>query len=303
MNIREIVMMITSVIIGIIVVSAVMIPIVDSSSEKVVSVGNNTTAYYVSDTKVNESLTFTCNPSTDEFFINGVSFDWLSGDSGIYYRQVFVFTNAVAISFGPLHEAMTFSSPDFPEFGTTGAATSLTINPDGTWSATVNSRSIEGVTPVDWIFYPSTSGTYGCFALDFNVTEGKEAYILSGTKVVNYDGGSGNATLFARATVVDGVLTTDYAKVIQSSGVTDVDVNFTLPNNVEEDGYWHYESGYWGATGIVEATASNVMFAPIEFEYISESDGVVRTLLNILPIFTIIGLLVGVVSVMYFRRT
>lgn len=299
---NKIISVVLTLVIGVILVGSVIQPVISSSQSEFRTVANNSTAYYVSDTKVNESLTFTCNPDTDEFLINGDPFDWLSGDAGPNYRQVFVITNAVSISFGPSHQVMTFASPDFPELGTTGAATSLTINPDGTWSASVNNgRSVEGITLIDWIFYPSSSGTYGCFAVDFNVTEGKEAYILSGTKVVNYDGGSTNATLFAKATVVDGVVTTDYAKIIQSTGVSDVDVNFIIPDNVGESGYWHYDSGSWGATGIVDTPATNVMFAPIEYSYISSSDDASIRLLNVIPTLFLVALLMVAVSIIRTR--
>lgn len=303
MKINELMMMIVSAIIGIVVVVAVMVPIIDSSSESVKSIGNNTTAYYVSDTKITEDLVFTCDPTTDSFFVNGVEIDWKTVDAGSFYRQIFVFTNVVSISFGSQHDGFTFTSLDYPNVGTGGAVRSLTINDDGTWSAiSINGNTTyEGITPVEWAIYPSTTGTLGCYALDFNVTEGKDALVLNGTRNITVDGTAG--FLYSRTTITDGVATTDYAKTIVGGEITDISLDVVAPGEME-DGYYHYDGGYTiSSDSFAPLATGGVIFAPIEYEYVSESDGVVRTLLNVLPIFTVVGLIIGVLSMIRIGRT
>lgn len=287
---NKIIPVILAVTVGILLTGSVLAPIISDSQTEIRTIANNETAYYVSDTNITKDLVFTCDPETDSFFVNGVEIDWKTVGAGSTYRQIFVFTNVVSISFGTAHDGFTFASLDYPEVGTGGAVTSLTINKDGTWSAlSINgTTTYEGITPIEWAIYPSATGTLGCYGLDFNVTEGKDALVLNGTRNVTVDGTGG--FLYSRTTITDGVATTDYAKIIVGGEITDISLDVVAPGEMR-DGYYHYNGGYTvSSDSFAPLATGGVIFAPIEYTYISSTDSTAIELLQVLPLLVIVAL-------------
>lgn len=298
---NKIIPVILAVMVGILLTGSLLVPIISDSQTVIRTTANNETAYYVSDTNIDETLVFTCDADADEFFVNGVSIPWKDKTVESPYRQVFVMTNTVSISFGSEHANFTFASLEHPEYGKASCNT-LTINPDGSWTATgVNGNNTLTGSGIEWAFYPSLNGNWGVYSAPFNITDGATAYIIAGTMTANTATDTSGA-LFMRAAVVDGDVNVEYAKQIADDTITDITIDISLPEISDMPGYQHYETGTWnGTSDSIVAPLSGVFFAPIEYKFISSTDSAAIELLLVLPLFVIVALVIVVAGLIRSR--
>lgn len=278
--------------VAVIMIGSLLMPIISSTQTVLVTKANNTTAYYTMDTVIKEELTFTYDVDSSTMFVNGEAIEWLNPGPAPSYRQMFIQSDKFGISFGVSHEAFTFASIDPVS---NAAVKSVTVHEDGTWEATsIADEPIIGGSPVDWILYPSNDGEYGAYDLGFKASYDSDIFLAFTTADVTYEGSPGK--LFAHAKMKNNVITPEYSKVILSdSTVVDVDLTYTMPESLDENGCIVYETGVYYAN-LGDISRSGVMFAPVEYTYKSASDVAGLNLINTIPIVLILSLLIAVAA-------
>lgn len=286
MNIKDISTILVSLIIGILMVVTVMVPIIESSETMVVSTENN----------VNGTYAMIQQKELDDLVIE------IGNSSVVVNGEVVVDdpTKSFVASDG-----FVFRSNDNECYGADSVnirriqTTSITITiSDGVFSYLDNSVEYSG--EISFLILPDPNGDLGFFQnTTIYATKNTPVYYVStGGYHVDPIGTSPNY-LFE---VVNGEITRSLSKMVYtgfgSDGTNTYEGDYTLESIYSEgldetNGKYNAGTLLWSPPSGEIGLNAWYIIAPIEYQYISENDGVVRTMLEILPIFAVIGLILG----------
>lgn len=288
MNVKDVGTLIVSIVLGIIVVSTILVPIIESSEKIIVHRENNPDALY---TMVNssDSNEYVIEFSNSNLTINGVVVADESRD-GYVVSDSFVFRTNVNEGYGMdcLNEVRV-QTDNFI----------LTIN-GNEYSYTFNGTDYTGT--YSFLLIPDLNGNLGYYTTDVYVNKGESVYYA-------YTGGYtpdpvGDFPNFF-IECVDGVQTRslqqsyfsgfggdrwEIREYEPSIELTDISDNGLDSTNL----LYNWDASYTldlDGTSMSRKTFS--IIAPVEYDYISTDDGVLRTLLEMIPIFATLGLIVG----------
>lgn len=291
MNVKTIVVLITSAIVSLLLLTTVVVPIIESGSqtlgEEEQNVGYNFSSYKDNETFTLEHVTGSTN------LINGVSRDLREEFSG----TVWIISEEVCIRIG---------SDVRTSFICTGYSNTLVAGDTITFSngtVVIDTENFDGEYSYSRLYVPDLNGTYGGFYnVPVKVDKSQDVFIFkTGMSGDAHWTGVYNIYYGFRLTspivfVVAGQPNTAYGGTFELDVTpTDIGVSYTLsPSNVI--GHYVMEDGTE-----INNTTDRFFIAPITYHVAEDNDGVVYTLLSILPVFVVIGIAIGVIS--YMRRT
>lgn len=274
--------------VAVIMICLVAVPLIDDSTNNVVSIANNTTEKYIVAAQTSASITIEYTETPGTFLIDGVSKTFTSSEYSDFWC---VLTNNCFVRLHSTGSWIVFEGLTSTSTSLSHVGDKVTINPSG-WEIIVGSNTYSGT--YDWICYPSENGTYGM--LRFN----------AGSVHIDND-----ATVYAikEARIVTEGLTTAAGVIWSGSinGGTETKFAWDPTANTDvtssTDVYIKYaEIGDHSTkiTGVYEKYNNNneysipTVIAPIQYHTITENDGMIITLLEIIPVLFIAALLVGI---------
>lgn len=294
MNIKGMSTLIVTLIVGVLMVTTILIPIIQSSETTVVSTANNENGTY----------TMFKSPELGDYTI-------VIGNSSVTVNGEVVADNSTR-SF-VISDAFVFRSNDAQCYGADSInthrvqTTSMTITiSDGTFSYIDNDVEYSG--ELSFLILPDPDGNLGFF-------QNTSVYVTKDTPVYYVTTGGYNADPIGTTPnyvlkVVNGEIVDSLCKMVYAGfgieGTSVYEGEYSL-TGIYSDGLDKVNEKYsagsfvWTPTSGENTAVAPYIIAPIEYQYISENDGVVRTLLEILPIFAIIGLVVGMVVMFRWR--
>lgn len=266
MNKKDVVNLVTFAIIGLLLVSSVLIPIVVSgTTEKVVNENTFNKIRYSKESSVEISVA--------ESTINGEPVTGNGWDSG-----TFLFSDTFMVGMYFNGDTVTWMYP------------SLDVDPDtnqtiiyeltdielqnGSYKFTYADGVLEGI--YSFLMVPDVNGDY-C-----STTSYSDYYVDSKVEEIY-----GIATTSANYGVSVGTLDMMVTKFHVLNKIVDTDSHLTTVT---------YTPVNEGISTIYKITASNSMIvAPLEYVYTEEKTGITTTILSVLPIFVVVGILIAVV--------
>lgn len=293
MNIKGMSTLIVTLIVGVLMVTTILIPIIQSSETTVVSTANNENGTYTM-FKSPELGDYTIVIGNSSVTVNG---EVVADDS----TRSFVISDAFVFR---ANETQCYGADSYNEKRIQTDALTLTIS-NGQFSYTSN--SVEYTGELDFLILPDPNGDLGFFHdTSVYVTKDTPVYYVTTGYYSNSLGVTPNYVL----EVVNGEIVDSLCKMVYSGfgseGTSVYEGEYSL-TGIYSDGLDKVNAKYsngsfvWTPTSGETTANSPYIVAPIEYQYISENDGVVRTLLEILPIFAIIGLIVGMVVMFRWR--
>lgn len=286
MNVKDMSTILVSLIIGILMVVTVMVPIIESSETMVVSTENN----------VNGTYAMVHQKELDDLVIEiGNSSVVVNGEvvADNPYRSFVASDGFIFRSNG--NECYGADSINIRRIQTTSIT--ITIS-DGAFTYSDNGVEYSG--DISFLILPDPDGNLGFFQnVSIYATTNTPVYYVS---TGGYHADPVGASPCHFFEVVNGEVTRSLSTMVYSGfgsdGATAYEGDYTLEGIYSEgldetNGKYGSGSLLWTPpSGETEVNAPYII-APIEYQYISENDGVVRTMLEVLPIFAVIGLILG----------
>lgn len=292
MNVKEITTMVTSVVIAIIVTVTMLVPIIGTAIEDQHEYYNNAVGQYSKIVSDEVTLEYVVNVS--EFtYTYSVDGELQTTEPG--YNDVLFATSGVmfkvAKATGSLSSYLIWYTE---ESGSrridSPTSVTATLTPTSiSFEVTPVSGSVESFTiPIEWGFYAVTTGDYRAVwdPYDVKINDIDQVYSVNWMQTTNkFFSANGGDVYYDGQTIKADYDLTPVSGVVNVSNLKSGDYTITVDNNGTP----------------YTATPFNVIVpAEIVGDKNTYSD-VLDTILAVLPIFVVIGLLVGIVS--YFKRT
>ena len=286
MNVKDMSVILISLIVGILMVVTVMVPIIESSETTVVSTDNNVNGTYamVHQKELNDLV---IEIGSSSVIVNGE----VVADNP--YRSFvasdgFIFRSNGNECYGA--DSVNVRRVQLPSI-------TITIS-DGVF--TYSDLGVEYSGEITFLILPDPDGNLGFFQnTSIYTTINTPVYYVSTGGYSSDPVGTTPSHFFE---VVNGEVTRSLCTMVYrgfgTDGTAAYEGDYTLEGIYSEgldETNGKYGQGYlsWTPPSGETETIVPYIIAPIEYQYISENDGVVRTLLEILPIFAVIGLILG----------
>lgn len=273
-------------IVAILIVTVVAVPIIDDASKTIVTEMNNPTGIYSMAAGSNGDEV-TIEPGTNgSLIINGVEQNQ-PNQGGI--EKIWGQDLAIRI---------TVDSSNNTQFQPTvtgiGSITSIRYA-----SGVISLTGSTGNTTIDspFFLYPDVNGTYGEYDTrtsimgEIFINKTSKAWIGSaGLNYMLYDISGGNASVVGTPIYNGNVETTLTAQFVESDDGLSFQVAQTPTIN-----YTNSETS--------ETTSTNwlMLYCPISYLSISETDGAIRTIIDIMPLVLIVSMLIAVVGTIFVK--
>lgn len=301
MEVKKLTYGILTTIIAVVLVSAVLIPAISSSSTTTVEKENE--GYLFTATDQWGTYTYTLDVTNKDILVNGEVLNAQKLDD-IYGAGVA--TPTFGFSFPT--DQTTFLLQGQGKTSVTNA-NRVNVTPSS-WTYVYNSNTFTGgtISANSPILAAVNGGNYAVYAADtvpsVSVNSGDTVYYYNqlGAKT-----GDSTVQYMYRVAVVDGVATVDYANKISSGTLTDfsssVSATCTYTDMVTENGVTTYAGLNVELTGISIGSFNAAYFAvPLVYTATETPDGPVHTLINIIPLLVLVGVMLGAVGLFISRR-
>lgn len=292
--------------VGVLVFSALLIPIVNDAQYSTATATLNTTENFNAVYTENLETDITVGLDADNhLLVNGAIIT-----PALALTETVVVTNQFVITYDG--SALTF-------LGLSGGSlTNITIHPDGTYDGVKNNSAFTGA-GVNVVIYPDNNGKYGAFVQgagheSFWLDNGETAYIsfLSGGITDNNENNHYvNGLYSATNKNYETVWNTIYS--VENTAGSWVDLPSTLklnqPYSKEVGNFavkWDtnsYTATFTNDSGEFDAVVgSPIVYAPLEYHYLAEKDGALYSMIGVIPLIVIVGLIAGIIGVVAVRR-
>lgn len=290
---NKLIPLVITLVVGVILAGTILVPAINDATTKTTTYTNTNYDFEVT-SSIDAPITYTLGDN-NELLINGTALELASG---VNYAGV------SSTLFGGQYVGSEGFWVTLPSAVYTNKVTSMTINPDGSWSITRDGTDItntEGAEGSD-IYAVVSEGERVAYRpsnpVNFIAPAGEAIPF-----VVNYGqavSGGNTYPLFVRANLLDGAIVDEYAYIFVNGEKVDIDVTFSISSSssaVVSDGITTYTN--WnmsmGADGY-NLSGRYIALPLKEFEITSDVGGAMD-LLKVIPIFVIIALVVATVSV------
>lgn len=290
MNIGDISKIICSLIIGILVLTGIMVPIIDSSINDQVTKFNNPTAEYMMlDEGENYEASITVTDGVFETVINGETFTDVFFDH-LYISDTSQITFNERANIKPI--VIVLSEGEVTRVADCDAVT--VIANDGNIEISVVKAGVTTTyaTSFDWFIHSAENGDYGVIRpIDGRTIYFNDVDQLIWSNIYSVDGGVVYRTLYDGKVNANG----EYLSNIEYTGDQIFD-NLTAVSMSVNDAGFSYDVGG-------ESITLTWIVAPIEVIGYDNSTRPILVMLEILPILVAIGLLIGSIGALVVRRT
>lgn len=284
-----------TVIVAVILTMLVAVPLINDASDSIYSVNQNTTQNFAA-INTDSVDSFTVEIVNNKYLINGNEF--IPPSTTADYRPMVIsdkFLLMMNITSSP-----TVSMQLAFEGGTGPNITKLTLeNGIWTWSTSSTSGTITGTT---FLIYPDKNGTWGYFnSTPVNVSNDGYCYSMYYGPVW-YTPESGSQQTYGVA-LVQKISKSANEGILQIGKATDSNYanNSTITRTAsitENNGYFTVAPGS-SVTATSDGNSysrsvSHIFFAPIEYTYVSETQDITKTLLEIVPVILIASILIWI---------
>ena len=258
-------------IVAVIIICTVAIPIIDSMPP---------TAYkYAENEQYSTRIAFVDNPTIEIELTNANSREMKIGDATITYKSSFnIISQGFGIGAASVGENLYF----FTQTGNTLLATGDKISiTNGNWTFTPTSGSTQSG-QIAWIMYPDETGDWAKFNSNAKISADSTIFVAGGAQTSGCAKGS-----------VDGEFTTEW---ISPAGPT---MTITLNKTPIENGLSYNVDCINGvsitnSTSDTSTTSNGFIYAPIKYKI--ESNTIVDTIVDIIPILLISAVVIWIAS-------
>lgn len=294
-NLLSLVILLT---VGIILTGALLVPAINNATTETTQYSNENYDFQVTSSPTT-ALTYTLGDS-NALLVNGTDMELTSSQT---------YAGISSTVFGGQWVNGASFWVDTPSGVYTDKVTSMTINPDGTWSITYNGTEItntEGEEATD-IYAAVPDGELVVYrpssAVSFIAPAGKSIPLI-----INYgqiQSGGNTYPLFAKAHLLDGAVVEDYAYTFIDGVKTDLDITWgvagsssaSISNGVCTYTNWNMAFDIDGYT----SAGRYIVLADKEFSVTTPIEGEL-SLLKILPVLIVISLVIAVIPVVAGRE-
>lgn len=284
MKVRDISTMMISAVVSIIVIVAVMVPLIDAGTKTNMDVEQNTTMYFSALKDYGGEVVIT--PANEGLEINGV-----------HYGNGFIASSEYIIQFFP-HSNWYQCDLYSIELGKISSIDLITIHEDGTITVIAEEVEYSTTTNPEYVFIPNINGDWGNYrATHYYATYGQIVYSMSSSTFT--EGETSNSVLWF-SKMKDGKYYDVGAYLLDSESNTYTPTDISI---VDRTDLTYNKGNYYSGTAvsvtwddITIIDAYDMVFAPVEYKVETQDQGLINGLLAMLPIFTVIGLVIGILS-------
>lgn len=287
MDLGKIPTLVVGLVVAILIVTVVAIPIIDDASKTIVTEMNNPTGVY--SMAVSSSDEVIIEPGTNgSLIINGVEQNqtYLSGLEKIWGQNI-----ALRISVDDSNNTLLQ-----PTVTVSGTVTSVKYA-QGVITITSSNGSTTSINS-SFFLYPDINGDYGGYETnrdtvnEIHINKTSKAWIgAAGLNYMLYDITGGSKSVVGTPTINN------------TNPTTTLDAQF-----VESDDGLTYQvvkgaTISYTNTETSEVTNNNwlILYCPMSYLEISETDGAIRTIINIIPLILIVSMLIAVVGTVFVK--
>lgn len=293
--------------VGVLVFSALLVPIVNDAQYSTATATLNTTE--------NFNAVYTENLETD--IAVGLDADNKLVVNGAIITPALDLTETVIVT---NQFVITYDGAALNFLGLSGGSlTNITIHPGGTYDGVKTDNNTFTGTGVNVVIYPDNNGKYGAFVQgngneSFWLDNGKTAYIsfLSGG-VTDNNGNNHYVNCLYSATNENYETVWNTVYSLEDPDGAWVDLPSTLKLNqpyTKEVGdfavKWdtnNYTATFTNESGDFDkVVGSPIVYAPLEYHYLAEKDGALYSMIGVIPLIVIVGLIAGIIGVIAVRR-
>ena len=286
MKFNGILTLVVTVLAVVLISSACIIPVVQSTQSAQYSPDNNSNELFVIADGAESTPT---NPTVLELtedgylVINGVT------DTQAYASNIEkIWANNVGIRVNLMSSGYAFQSTLWTDATTSSAISPVKLFYDGsTLTGYDATDTVVMSVDSDFFIYPSSKGTYGQF--DLRSADVRSSLHINKDATV-FAGSNGNNYGFMKGTYADGFQMVGY------SGNSTLDTRtLTYTSVLSDDGLtWQFVSKpamvLSDSAGVAESSTSDWIniYAPIEYKYLSDNDSVIIAMLGIIPVLILL---------------
>lgn len=305
MNIKDIPVIIVSVIVALTMISSILVPIIVSADENTKVYYNNNFGPYaqvVEDDSITLNISTTVGTAgTTIYTVDGESVSVPQGPRAILIAENLIvfqnYSNGIAINGVDLNGDLISSNANWSNV-------SITIDGNNiSYTATINDATVSKDVVNEWAFYRSNEGDYRI--IDF-ISSSVTVYVNDLTQVYgsNRIGTTNeffrfNGTDVKISKLAEGVTTTrDATATVQTTDVMNDVISFNVDSSRETSSSFKFITDNNGEDYEVYPY---YMIVPVSVYGQTDTNILVSTLLSMLPILLSIAVIVGTIA--YFRRT
>lgn len=305
MEVKKLTYGILTIIIAVVLVSAVLIPAISSSSTTTTTVEKENEGYLYTMTDQAGDYTYSVDTSTYATLLNGDALEFFSETSSTYLAGV------ATPTFDAMFKNTKVSNVDVISEGADGMLnpTSFTLS-NGTFTYSAykdgSTKTYTGTFDSDKALYAVNGGNYAAFSggASFSVNTGDTVYYTT-----SYTSIGSTYNVAYRVSIVNGVTTVDYANKIVSGVVTPIDIaaTCTYDDMATTNGvttYTNFTVTITSSSGEVSDFYPAYIVAPRTYTetITTEQTGAEFTLINIIPLLVLVGVMLGAVGLFISRR-
>lgn len=283
---------------GIIITGSLLMPVINEATTETTQYSNESYDFQVTSSPT-IALTYTLGDS-NALLVNGTDMELTSSQT---------YAGVASTMFGGQWVNDTSFWVDTPSATYTSKVTSMTINPDGTWSITYDGNvitSTEGEVATE-IYAAVPDGELVVYrptgSVTFIAPAGESVPVI-----INYgqiSSGGNTYPLFAKVHLLDGAVVQDYAYTFINGEKTDLDINWAVGSGSSatiSNGVCTYTN--WNMAFTVDGYTSAgryIVLAEKEFSVTTPIEGELN-LLKILPVLIVVSFVIAVIPVVAGRE-
>ena len=282
MNGRNITNLIASAIIGILVISCVMIPIIDAGTKTNMDVSQNSTIYFNALKDFDGEVIV--EPTGPALIVNGEAYTVGFVASSNYYVSYYSHTS--------WYDCVVYSV----ELGKVTGVDLMTIHEDGTITIVADDEELTTTVAPDYVFIPDVDGKWGSYRnANFNVTAGQVVYYQS---VTNFGTTEAPEDVLWFAKMKNGKfydLESYYLDSLENS-FSETDMAITDKNVTIENMNYRIHSSIGGTwNGLTKNDSYAHVFAPILYYEETQEQSIINSMFALIPLIASAGLvMVGI---------
>lgn len=282
MKVRDVSTMIISAVVSIIVIVTVMVPLIDAGTKTNMDVEQNTTMYFSALKDYGGEVVIT--PTGPGLEIDGV-----------LYEKGFIASSEYIIQFFQ-HSSWYQCDMYSVELGKISSIDLITIHEDGTVTVLSDEVEYSTTTAPEYVFIPNINGDWGNYrATHYYSTYGQTVYSMAMS--VFTDGEESNNVLWF-SKMKDGKYYDLNAYLLDSESNTFTPTDIAVKDRTDMT---YNKGNYYTGTAVTVTwndisfiDAYDFVFAPVEYKVETQDQGLINGLLWMLPIFTVIGMIIGI---------
>lgn len=307
MDLGKIPTLVVGLVVAILIVTVVAIPIIDDASKEIRSTENNTNYRFMATSDITDVVTIQMKSDNSGWLVNGKEFT----TQGLNVISDGLILNVTGVGDANVH-IFTGENANTELYSSIGSV----VFDNGTWTLTkTNDTVITGT--YTFVLYPVNDGPMGYFWGNNHNVSVKDTYYLRITELTFYTGDDGSkysATAVIKMIGNNASLVKGFIKITDSSGsishvpMTSNMIRSASGATLSDDGRSYTVQSInldvaYNAGNVSQHTiTTNTMFSPVSYDYLSESDKSIISIIDVIPILLIVSMLVAIVGTVFVRN-